>query len=275
MTVNAVKWAGIAAYVMATVLNAQQAPAGPAFEVVSIHPVPADAPLVMRAWDFDPVLPGGQYVNSRAVLVSMISFAYNVENASNRLLGLPGWAKERSFAVSAKAAQGLPALPPSENYEQVRLMVRAMLADRFHLQLHTETRRENVLSLEIAKGGIKIKEVDPPTGLLKERPVGCALGDDGGHMVGDRSTITSLAGVVSLFLKRPVIDRTGLTGYYSFDFRWSAPETADRPSASQELSAVGTGLLISAVQDLGFRLRQTKGAVRYWVVDHIEPPTEN
>jgi uncharacterized protein (TIGR03435 family) len=275
MTVNAVKWAGIAAYVMATVLSAQQSPAGPAFEVVSIHPVPADAPLVAIDRDSRGVLPGGQYVDPRGSLVSMICFAYNVESSSNRLLGLPGWAKERSFAVSAKAAQDSPTLPPSENYERVRLMLRAMLADRFHLQLHTETRQEEVFSLEIAKGGIKIKQVDPPTGLLKERPVGCALGDDGGHMVGDRSTITSLAGVVSLFLKRPVIDRTGLTGYYSFDVRWSAPETADGPPASPQLGTVGTGLFISALQDLGFRLRQTKGAVRYWVVDHIEPPTEN
>ncbi len=151
-------------------------PDGPRFEVVSIRPVPPNAPMMNREQDFTAVLPGGQYIDSRTPVSWMISFAYNVKNPSAQLLGLPKWAQEQPFSVSAKPSQGFPLLPPAENREQVRLMLRAMLADRFHLKVHPETRQERVLDLEVAKGGIKIKEVDPPVPPAKEGLVGAAMG---------------------------------------------------------------------------------------------------
>src|SRR5438067_9432659 len=123
---------GFAAF-LAAALAAQQ-PTAPKFEVVSIRPVPPNTAPVLRDIDFTPVLPGGQFIDSRTNLLFMIAFAYKVENLSIQLVGLPNWAKDRSFAVAAKPAQGFPALPRAENYEQVRLMMRAMLEDRFHLQ---------------------------------------------------------------------------------------------------------------------------------------------
>lgn len=139
---------GLAASFAAAVLAAQ--PAAPKFDVVSIRVVPPNAPPTMREQGFTPVLPGGQYVDSRASLFFMIAFAYNVKNPAIQMTGLPRWTEGESYAVAAKAGPDFPTLPPAENYEQMRLMMRAMLADRFHLRLHTETCQEKVLNLEVA-----------------------------------------------------------------------------------------------------------------------------
>ena len=181
MSLGRWKRTGFAAFFLNSILAAQPtaAPTQPRFDVVSIRAVPPNAPTVMTDPDSTPILPGGGYVDSRAMLHSMIAFAYNVPSW-RQVIGLPNWAENQLFAVAAKPAEDFPALPSHENREQVRLMVRAMLADRFHLQLHTETRKEPVYNLEVAKAGIKIKEVDPPVPPAKEGHVGAAYGDDRG-----------------------------------------------------------------------------------------------
>src|SRR5436309_1018928 len=138
---------GIAICVFCAALFAQQ-PEGPRFDVVSIRLVPPDAPLTAREMNFTPVLPGGQFIDPRIGLHSMITFAYGIPNW-RQLVRLPKWAEEQSFSVAAKAAAGIPALSLTENGEQVRAMMRAMLADRFHLQLHTEDRQEAIFHLGI------------------------------------------------------------------------------------------------------------------------------
>jgi uncharacterized protein (TIGR03435 family) len=257
--------------ICAAALAAQQQPA-PTFDVVSIRVVPPNTPPTLREQSFTPVLPGGQYVDSRASLYFMIAFAWQVKNPSTQLVGLPKWAQEQSFAVAAKAATGFPDLPPSENTEQVRLMLRAMLADRFHLQVHTETRQEPILVLETAKSGIRIREVDPPAPPSVAGHVNAAMGNSGGRMIGKKSTMAGMASVLTMFLKRLVVDRTGLKGYYDFDVKWTGPEVPDSDGFGPE----GAGLLISTLRSqFGLLLTNTTGPVEYWVVDRVEMPTEN
>jgi uncharacterized protein (TIGR03435 family) len=269
---------GLAALLIAGAVAAQQPAArvGTRFEVVSIRAVPPNAPSIMRDQSFTPVLPGGQFVDSRTSLLFMIAFAYDVEDPSIRLVGLPDWARTRAFSVSAKPAQGSPALPPNENQEQVRLMLRAMLEERFHLRLHTENRQDRVYRLEVAKGGFKFKDVDPPVGPEREGPVNAAMGDSGGRIIGKKATMAGMAGMLVIFLKRPVVDSTGLKGYYDFDVNWSAPESPDGKPPADSYGAAGGGLLISTLKDqFGLRLTSSTGPVKYWVVDHVEPPAEN
>jgi uncharacterized protein (TIGR03435 family) len=155
-------------------------------------------------------------------------------------------------------------------------MMRAMLADRFHLQLHTETRHEPILNLVVAKGGIKIKEVGPSAPPDKEGHVNAAVGNRSGRMIANKATIAGLASVLALFLKRPVADQTGLKGYYDFEVHWNAPEALDGQPPAPGLGAEGEGLLISNLQEqFGLRLKKTAGPVEYWIVDHVEPPTDN
>lgn len=255
------------ALILPALLAAQSAPK---FDVVSIRPVPPNAPQILRSQDATSILPGGQYVDPAIPVAWMILFAYDIP-AEFQLTGLPGWAKSRAYSVAAKPGPDFPALSPRENREQVRLMLRAMLEDRFQLKLHTETREERSFQLEIAKNGPKLKEVDAPVPPAREGNVGAAIGDDYGRMIGNKSTMRGLARALEVFLHRPVADRTGLTGYYDFDIKWTAPD----PAAST-FGAAAVGLLISNLREqLGLRLSTATGPVTYWVVDRVETPPEN
>ena len=232
----------------------------------------------MREQDFTPARPGGQYVDSRASLIWMIDFAYNVRFPDRDLVGLPSWAKDRTYAVAAKPAEGFPLLPPAENREQVRIMMRCMLADRFHLQLHTETREGKIYKLEIAKGGVKLAEVDPPVPPAREGHVNAAMRNDGGiRMIASKATMAGLATALNVLTDRLVIDETGLKGYYDFDVAWRGPEIGDGHAPEGQFGGPElVGLLISNLQSkFGLRLTSTTGPVSYWVVDHVEPPTDN
>ena len=128
----------------------------------------------------------------------------------------------------------------------------------------------------LAKGGFKFKEVDPPESPAKARPIGAAMGDDSGRIIGTKSTMTDFAGMLVIFLKRPVVDRTGLKGYYDFDVNWSALETPDRPPRSTGFGAEGIALLMPVLEhQFGLQLTKATGPVKYWVVDHVERPTSN
>jgi len=245
--------------------------AQPKFEVVSIRVVPPNAPNVTREIGFTPLLPGGQYVDSRTGLWSMIAFAYEVKDASNRLLGLPGWAKERSYSVAAKPPEGF-----TPSIAQVRLMMQAMLADRFHLQVHHETREEAIYRVEVARGGLKIQEVAAPEPPEKEGFPGVVMGDSGGRLLGKKVTIGFLIRALAVHIKKPMVDATGLTGYYDFDVKWTAPEAPDGHTPASSFGPDGAALLISVLQDrFGLKLVKSTGPVEYLMVDRVEPPTEN
>ena len=88
--------------------------------------------------------------------------------------------------------------------------------------------------------------------------------------------MAGMARMLVIFLKRPVVDSTGLKGYYDFDVKWSAPESPDGKLPADRYGAAGAALLISTLQDqFGLRLTSSTGSVKYWVIDHVEPPTEN
>jgi uncharacterized protein (TIGR03435 family) len=249
----------------------------PTFDVVSIRPVPPNPPRILVPAGFTGVLPGGKFINSRGHLPRLISLAYDVEAPIfQRIEGLPDWAKRNLYAISAVPAQDFAAFNAAENEKQVRLMLRAMLEDRFHLQMHIETRQEEVLCLEVGKGGFRFKEVDPPMPSEKEGQIGVALSNNGGRIRGNKSTISGLADTLSIFLERPMIDRTGLKGYYDFAVSWTAPEGLDGQPPTAGLGPDGMALLITALKDqFGLQVRKSTGPVKYWVVDHIEPPTGN
>jgi uncharacterized protein (TIGR03435 family) len=104
--------------------------------------------------------------------------------------------------------------------------------------------------------------------------VQAALGNASGRMIGKKSSAEGIARCLTVFLKLPVVDRTGLKGYYDFDVRWKAPESDSAPAPG--LGAEGIALLISNVESLlGLHIGTTVAPVEFWVVDHAEPPTAN
>ncbi len=101
-------------------------------------------------------------------------------------------------------------------------MLRSLLADRFHLAFHRETREMQVYELAVAKGGSKLREVDPPAhGLGGSRPTAPGLI----HIGKDSTNIATLASRPDvILLRRPVVDKTGLKGIYEIDFEYQQVE---------------------------------------------------
>jgi uncharacterized protein (TIGR03435 family) len=195
------------------------------------------------------------------------------------ILGLPSWADSETYDIDAKvAASDLPAfhkLLPMQRDP----MLQSVLADRFRLVAHFETRTLPAYALVIAKGGPKLTEVKPatlPDG--REDPGGIHPGHD--QITATGATMEPLLHMLLLMLGRPVVDRTGLTGHYSFTLR-CAPTYAMRPVINGQappLSADEEALpdIFTAVEEqLGLKLRAVKAPVEVLVVDHIERPSEN
>ena len=189
----------------------------------------------------------------------------------DQVVGLPGWADSETYDIEAKiSAENAPEfhklLPMQRNP-----MLQAVLADRFHMVCHFETRTLPAYALVIAKSGPKLTEVEPGT-----LPNG--LKDPGG-ISADRSTIAATIAPISLLLVvlqqrlgRPVVDHTGLTGRYTFKLSWT-PDSASAPNASD--AAQGPSIFTAIQEQLGLKLGGTHAPLHVLVVDHIERPTEN
>jgi len=254
-------------------LFAQPKNVPPRFDVVSIRRVPPNAPSLVRDPDFNAVLPGGRFIDPRISLSVMIGLAYGVKNGS-QVLGLPSWAENTSYSINAEAGEDFSAATPEDNREQVRLMMRALLADRFHLQIRSEIQKQTGLRLEVAKGGLKIKEVSAPTPPAREGLV-FAVGrkNGGGRILGTKATMAGLAQCLTICLVQPVVDHTGLTGYYDFDVTWVG-------EGQDNVADFGTvdftaGSLSALRNSFGLGVTKTKVPVEMWKVIHVENPTEN
>ena len=149
---------------------AQEA-ARPAFDVASIKPGDPNERRVAFVMQ-----PGGRVVATNVTLKLLMGFAYDVRD--HQITGGPNWLDSARFSIEARAPEsevGADGLPRDDS--RFRLMVQSLLADRFHLAVHRETKDESIYNLEIAKGGPKLKETPdagpktPPANAARPRPV--------------------------------------------------------------------------------------------------------
>lgn len=209
----------------------------PAFEVASVKANRSDAPAGSRY----PLGPGDAYVPNgdfftatNQELIVYLRFAFKLGQSD--LLGLPGWVYKERFDIEARA-QGNP------TKDQVRLMMRALLADRFKLITHTETRKRPVFHLVLVKAGkigpqLRADLDECATGSapsstpgLQLPPMACgsmgqipASAPGLGRLGGRRVTVARIAGFLTnpfTGVDRPVLDRTGLAGTFDFSLEWS------------------------------------------------------
>lgn len=258
------------ALVFGTLVSAQTAT--PAFDVISIRP--ADPGPVMRSADFNPIQPGGGFRDSHIRVDQLIAGGWSFRDTERHLLGLPKEIREAVYSISAKAAPDFPVLSAAENEKQVRLMLRKMLEDRFHLRAHMETRDEKVFKLGLAKSGLKLQEVPAPVPPQKEGfTYGYGEKDGGGRILGEKTTMPKFATALTIMLGRRVIDETGLKSFYTFDVKWPGdPAVSGADFGSSEYS----GFLLSMLRDrFGLQLTDATAPGEFLVVDHIEAPTEN
>jgi uncharacterized protein (TIGR03435 family) len=150
----------------------------------------------------------------------------------------------------------------------VRQMLQTLLADRFQLKMHAETKKDSVNALVVAKGCPKLKPPDtakePFVSLHRN---GSPLGEAISHAIrGQNATMTQLAAHLGPHFGRPVLDQTGLKG--NFDFEAEYVEGESQPENVTQL--------LSALQDqLGLKLETQPGSVEVLVIDRAEKPSAN
>jgi len=269
-------------------------PTGPllSFEVATIKPIspsgsqmpPPPPPNVFRIFG----------VTARM----MIGGAYGLPpGARERVIGGPEWIDDDRYQVDAKIPDALFAemqkMPPMDRQNRNLLMMQSLLADRFKLKVHFDTREMPIYELLVAKGGSKLtpaKEAapesgapPPPPGLGNPRPQGMREG----IMVLRKPPATvemTATGVTLDMLKdfpgfglggSPVVNKTGLTGKYDFVLDWAMDQPATPGSDTPVVESDAPPLFTALEEQLGLKLVKTKGPVEVVVIDSIERPSAN
>lgn len=236
--------------VLSVLLWAWVALGQPAFDVASVKqggPVRQDGLLDINLGGAS----HGTVTLTNTTLSECIQYAWGLTN-EEQIAG-PGWIQDRSvrFSIIAKA-------PPETPVGQLRVMLQALLKERFGLELHREPRRIEHFELMVAKGGPKLAESKPETPAAR---VFYGVGRlSYNHMPMERFVL-----LLSRQMKQPVFDRTGLTGFYDIDLQWT-PDDA-QPAAD---TAAKPDLFTAIQQQLGLKLQTSKEPVNVLVVDRAE-----
>jgi uncharacterized protein (TIGR03435 family) len=239
---------GLLASLLSAMTTAQTQPA---FEVASVkftsHGKTTAEGLSRSSTD---IRSPGRFTAENSSLDELIRFAWQLYDY--QVVG-PPWLNDHSecFDIEAKG-------PDGSSPAQVRLMLQALLAERFKLAVHRETRRLPLYNLVSAKGGAKLAATTSPDG-------GPSTGSMGGSMTMKNVSMERFAYQLSRDLKTPVIDKTGIKGSFDFKLDFDIRDSGEKPS------------LFSALQQqLGLKLQSAKGPVEILVVDHVEKaPTGN
>jgi uncharacterized protein (TIGR03435 family) len=240
-----------------------QTPA-PQFEVASIKPNHSASGGMLIGMQ-----PGGRFSATNATVKQLIMIAYGIK--PQQLSGGPGWADSDRYDVVAK-----PEGPA--NQDQIKVMIQGLLADRFKLSLHQDSKEMQIFALVVAKGGPKIEEVKEPGPGRRGIRMGLGL------MEAQQTTMPDFAGALSNLAGRTVVDKTGLTGIYNVKLEFTPDESQGRmgrgPGDGKEggpppPDPAGPSLFIAIQEQLGLKLEAQKGEVVTFMIDHVEKPTEN
>ena len=198
----------------------------------------------------------------------------------NNIDNMPGWASANRYDIDARIGDADRAAwqDPKNQPTMFQEMLQAMLADRFKLAVHREMKEKPVYELVVAKGGPKFQETKPD----EPRPAGTTL--PGGGVLGERPdgathmynfSMGLLAALLTDKSDRTVLDKTGLTGRYSFDIREPARMAAPSAGQTGPTEDDARPAVADALKGLGLELKPAKEQVEKLVIDTVEKPTEN
>jgi uncharacterized protein (TIGR03435 family) len=208
---------------------------GPAFEVATIKPHDLQSPITIAS-GYSPLR-----FTATGTLRDLLRMAYGIQDS--QISGGPGWLQSDRFDIEARPQQ-------LANADQHRVMLRTLLADRFKLALHHESRELSVYALAAARSGSK----------LGAAPQDATSITTGAARISGRFPLSDLARYLSQTLGRTVVDQTGLAGVFEIKLEWMPDEES----------------LFTAIQEqLGLRLEPAKEAVDVLVIDHVEKPSGN
>jgi uncharacterized protein (TIGR03435 family) len=247
-------------------------------------------PTKLRGGSFMPGFTVDGYRSAYAPLQTLIIQAYGVR--PYQISGAPSWMISDLYDVEAKmdpsVADALKALGPDQLKLARQQMLQALLADRFALKVHTKTKDGPVYLLNVGKNGPRMQDAKPAAALQLAGPDGGGLtgvirlerGTGDGTKVNATSVnIPYLTRYLSQILRRPVLDKTGLTGSYDFtlDFVPDAGQTPATTNADDNTLPPdpGASIFTAVQQQLGLKLDPGRGPVGTLVIDHVERPSGN
>ncbi len=247
----------------------------PAFEVTSIKPDKSGTPMIMYR-----LTPDGINI-ANTPLKMLIQQAYGVEE--NQVIGLPNGLSSERYDIEAKVdGPDVAKLHDLDPHQRMR-MLQPVLAERFQLKVHRETRDLPVYELVLSKGGPKFHEAKPgdtyPNGIK---------GPDGhsgpglvwiqdGQLTCQAVAMLELTRILSQRLGHNVLDKTGLTGKYDLAMQWPREEGPGSMLGGGENAAGSAEPSIFTVirEQLGLKLESHKAPVEVLVIDHVEAPSAN
>jgi uncharacterized protein (TIGR03435 family) len=224
----------------------------PTFEVAFIRPSnPQESGGAVQ------FLPGGRFVVSNCPLNFIVQQVYGLSDF--QITGGPKWISDGAskFDIQAKSAEPAPDA-------QLRIMAQALLAERFGLRVHRETREMPVYVLATTKQGPMLDTVAKPE--QDSRRSGIEMVANG-VVRGNAITMDALVRLLSSQkLGRPVLDKTGVTGLFSFRLEWTPESGTDDKKPS---------LFVALQEQLGLKLEAQKAPVEVLVIDRAEKPAGN
>lgn len=216
----------------------------------------------------------GRFTATNITLKNLIQYsAYGIPEA--RIFGGPKWLSSERFDIQAALdpaiADQVSKLSRDQRKLQMQGAFQQLLADRFHLQVHWDTRELPVYALVVAKNGSKLQVPKTP-----EEGSGTSSGN--GRIGGKNLTLPEIAQALtqeaSSELGRVVLDRTGIAGRYDITLRWTPDADSNPPTDSSPIDA-GPSLFTAIQEQLGLKLEPSKGPVQVLVIDNVEMPSDN
>jgi uncharacterized protein (TIGR03435 family) len=219
------------------------------------------------------------FKGTNLTLTDLLINSYDIR--AELIYGLPAWTRSARFDIYAKIVNPDMEQMHKLTIEQRRAMLLAVLKDRFHLQAHLETKTLPVFDLTVAKGGPKFTGAtgaDTHAAMVKNGlTTGGSMLVNNGELTANAVPLSSLTYSLSGEVGRTIIDKTGLTGKYDFELKWTperaAASGADNGQTDDQNSA--SSLFTALQEQLGLKLQSSKGPVETLVVDHVEMPSEN
>ena len=240
--------------------------------------------------------PGGRLVVRNFAVQGLIAAAYEMADIQalipERILGGPDWIESERYDIEAKAAtefQFRPGAPPQDMF----LMLRSLLEDRFKLTTHRENREMPIFELVVARKdrplgpGLHKSSVDcdalfaggraavPPAPRTPNGPPPCRVMGGPARTVAAGVTMQQLAANLSNHMQRFVVDKTGLTERFDLNLTWT-PERLPAGSPPPGIPPVdpnGASLVTALQEQLGLKLEAARGPVSVLVIDRVEHPT--
>jgi bla regulator protein blaR1 len=270
----------------------------PSFEVAAVKPNKSGQGFIRFG-----MLPGGRFTAENVPLRELLRFAFQIQPF--QIEGAPGWAGSDRFDITAKADGDIAPTQPGQT-GPIQFMMRSLLADRFGLVYHNETkdmpmyhlvaRPDGSLGPKLTKSTTDCAAIfaarrgggpggpgggpPPPLPAFGEKMV-CGFRVGPGSLSGGSIPLSQLANFLSQNLGRTVLDKTGLEGNYDFDVTFTpdqipAPPPGGAPPGAPALPPIdpnGPSLTTALQEQLGLKLDATRGPVTMFVIDKVSQPT--